>query len=141
MFSSSSMESCFQSFLIYVSSSTQLLVNIINQKKKKISSHLLLESHKRHSRRSYSHVNKVYIVIYLLFLSVFSISNCAANVEATTSGLDLNMDELEAIFIKVAHATSSTTTKRSITDNVYVPSITTVPTPSLTTFRYVSRMI
>lgn len=135
MFSSSRMESCFQSFLIYVSSSTQLLVNLINQKK--ISSHLLIESHKRH-KRSICNVNKVYIVIYLL-LSVISISNCAAHLETTTDVL--NLEEIGAIFHKVAYPTSTTTTKRSITDNVYVPSITTVPTPSLTTFRYVSNLL
>lgn len=134
MFSSSRMESCSQSFLIYVLSSTQLLVNLINQKK--ISSHLLIESHKRH-KRSICNVNKVYIVIYLL-LSVISISNCAAHLETTTDVL--NLEEIGAIFHKVAYPTSTTTTKRSITDNVYVPSITTVPTPSLTTFRYVSNL-
>jgi hypothetical protein len=130
MFSSSRIKSCLKSFLIYVSSSsTQLLVNL-NQKKL---SHLLV-SHKNSVVNS-----KVYIVIYLL-LSVISIRNCAANAlvdssSSATEGYDLK--ELEAVFVKVAHQISTTTTKRSIIDNVYVPSITTVPTPSLTTFRYV----
>lgn len=130
MFSSSRIKSCLKSFLIYVSSSsTQLLVNL---KQKKLS-HLLV-SHKNNVVNS-----KVYIVIYLL-LSVISISNCAANalVDSSSSAADgYNLDEIEAIFQKVAYQTSTTTTKRSIIDNVYVPSITTVPTPSLTTFRYV----
>lgn len=131
MFSSSRIKSCLKSFLIYVSSSssTQLLVNL-NQKKL---SHLLV-SHKKSVVNS-----KVYIVIYLL-LSVISISNCAANalVDSSSSAADgYNLEELGAIFHKVAYQTSTTTTKRSIIDNVYVPSITTVPTPSLTTFRYV----
>lgn len=111
------------------SSSTQLLVNL-NQKKL---SHLLV-SHKNSVVNS-----KVYIVIYLL-LSVISISNCAANAlvdSSSSTGGEYNLDELGAIFHKVAYQTSTTTTKRSIIDNVYVPSITTVPTPSLTTFRYV----
>lgn len=129
MFSSSRIKSCLKSFLIYVSSSsTQLLVNL-NQKKL---SHLLV-SHKNSVVNS-----KVYIVIYLL-LSVISISNCAANalVDSSSAADGYNLEELGAIFHKVAYQTSTTTTKRSIIDNVYVPSITTVPTPSLTTFRYV----
>lgn len=130
MFSSPRIKSCLKSFLIHVSSSsTQLLVNL-NQKKL---SHLLV-SHKKSVVNS-----KVYIVIYLL-LSVISISNCAANalVDSSSSAADgYNLEELGAIFHKVAYQTSTTTTKRSIIDNVYVPSITTVPTPSLTTFRYV----
>ncbi|CRL06942.1 CLUMA_CG019949, isoform A, partial [Clunio marinus] len=126
---SSRIESCLKSFLNYVLSfSTQLLVKL---KQKKLS-HLLV-SHKN------KYVNsKVYIVIYLL-LSVISISNCAANALVDSSSLTTdgyNLEELEAVFIKVAHHASTTTTKRSIIDNVYVPSITTVPTPSLTTFRY-----
>lgn len=127
---SSRIKSCLKSFLKYVSSSsTQLLVN---SKQKKLS-HLLV-SHK--DKCVYS---KVYIVIYLL-LSVISVSNCAANALVDSSSLTTdgyNLEELEAVFIKVAHHASTTTTKRSIIDNVYVPSITTVPTPSLTTFRYV----
>jgi hypothetical protein len=129
MFSSSRIKSCLKSFLIYVSSSsTQLLVNL-NQKKL---SHLLV-SHKNSVVNS-----KVYIVIYLL-LSVISISNCAANALVDSSSVTdgYNLDDLEAVFQKVAYQASTTTTKRSIIDNVYVPSITTVPTPSLTTFRYV----
>lgn len=45
------------------------------------------------------------------------------------SNLELN---LAAVFNKVAYGT---TTKRSISDTVYVPSPTTVATPQLTTFR------
>lgn len=45
------------------------------------------------------------------------------------SNLELN---LAAVFNKVAYGT---TTKRSISDNVFVPSLTTVPTPQLTTYR------
>ena len=137
MYSLSRITSCFKSFQMYVSSSTQLLVNLMNQKK----SHLLISQHKHRHRQHYnknnSNVNKVYIVIYLL-LSVISISNCAAHVDSSSSPDGYNLDELGAIFHKVAYPTSTTTTKRSIIDNVYVPSITTVPTPSLTTFRYVS---
>lgn len=131
MFSSPRIKSCLKSFLIYVSlASTQLLVNL-NPKKL---SHLQV-SH----RKGVVNSSKVYIVIYLL-LSVISISNCAANalVDSSSSAADgYNLEELGAIFHKVAYQTSTTTTKRSIIDNVYVPSITTVPTPSLTTFRYV----
>lgn len=43
-----------------------------------------------------------------------------------------SLDDIGKIFHRVAYAT---TTKRSIPDNVFVPSLTTVPTPSLTTFR------
>ena len=54
----------------------------------------------------------------------------------SNGGLVVN-DNLEksiaAVFNKVAYG--STTTKRSIPDNVFVPSLTTVPTPPLTTFR------
>lgn len=39
---------------------------------------------------------------------------------------------IAAVFNKVAYGT---TTKRSIPDNVFVPSLTTVPTPHLTTIR------
>uniref|UniRef100_A0A182N344 Proline-rich transmembrane protein 3/4 domain-containing protein n=1 Tax=Anopheles dirus TaxID=7168 RepID=A0A182N344_9DIPT len=42
---------------------------------------------------------------------------------------------IAAVFSRVAYG-STTTTKRSIPDNVYVPSLTTVSTPLLTTFRY-----
>lgn len=136
MFSSSRIASCFKSFLMYVSSSTQLLVNLLNQKK----SHLLVSHKHRHNNKNNSNVNKVYIVIYLL-LSVISISNCAAHVDSSSSPDGFNLDEIGAIFHKVAYPTSTTTTKRSIIDNVYVPSITTVPTPSLTTFRYVSSFL
>lgn len=133
MFSSSRNKSCFESFLIHVSpSSTQLLVNL-NQKKL---SHLLASQH-----RNKNGVNsKVYIVIYLL-LSLIRISNCAGNalMDKTSVGDSYNLDELGEIFHKVAYPISTTTTKRSITD--YVPSITTVPTPSLTTFRYVALFI
>ena len=155
MFSSSCIKSCLKSFLIFVSSSsTQLLVNLRKNQRKL--SHLLV-SHKTTSTSSYRNVlrknkyddksnaivnNKVYIVIYLL-LSVISISNCAANAlvdSASSTGDGLDLEELGEIFKKVAYPTSTTTTKRSIIDNVYVPSITTVPTPSLTTFRYVPHL-
>lgn len=46
-------------------------------------------------------------------------------------GSNLDMS-IAAVFNKVAYGT---TTKRSISDNVFVPSLTTVPTPQLTTFR------
>lgn len=131
MFSSSRIESCLKSFLKNVAAaSTQLLVNSKQERKL---SHLLV-SHKTSVVNS-----KVYIVIYLL-LSVISISNCAANalVDSSSSAADgYNLEELGAIFHKVAYQTSTTTTKRSIIDNVYVPSITTVPPLTLTTFRYV----
>lgn len=41
---------------------------------------------------------------------------------------------IAAVFNKVAYGT---TTKRSIADNVFVPNLTTVPTPQLTTYRCV----
>jgi hypothetical protein len=140
MFPSSCIQSCLQSFLINVSSSsTQLLVRLRkrNHKKRKLSQ-LLVSQYKKLLKYNNAIVyNKVYIVIYLL-LSVISISNCAANALVdSSSASDLDLDELGEIFKKVAYPTSTTTTKRSIIDNVYVPSITTVPTPSLTTFRYV----
>ncbi|XP_058172650.1 uncharacterized protein LOC131287603 [Anopheles ziemanni] len=54
-------------------------------------------------------------------------------------GISLGGSNLEqsiaAVFSRVAYG-STTTTKRSIPDNVYVPSLTTVSTPLLTTFRY-----
>ncbi|KAG5670398.1 hypothetical protein PVAND_000666 [Polypedilum vanderplanki] len=140
MFSSSCIQSCLQSFLINVSSSsTQLLVNLRkgNHKKKKLSH--LVSQYKNLLKYNNAIVNnKVYIVIYLL-LSVISISNCGganALVDSSAAGDGLDLDELGEIFKKVAYPTSTTTTKRSIIDNVYVPSMTTVPTPSLTTFRY-----
>lgn len=46
-------------------------------------------------------------------------------------GSNLEMS-IAAVFNKVAYGT---TTKRSISDNVFVPNLTTVPTPQLTTFR------
>lgn len=51
------------------------------------------------------------------------------NLDRIGSNLELN---LAAVFNKVAYGT---TTKRSIADNVFVPTLTTVPTPQLTTFR------
>ncbi|EAT39294.1 AAEL008894-PA [Aedes aegypti] len=46
----------------------------------------------------------------------------------------LNLEKsIAAVFSRVAYG-STTTTKRSIPDNVYVPSLTTVSTPLLTTF-------
>lgn len=47
-------------------------------------------------------------------------------------GLKLEQ-RIAAVFNKVAYG--STTTKRSIPDNVFVPSLTTVATPPLTTYR------
>lgn len=41
---------------------------------------------------------------------------------------------IAAVFNKVAYGT---TTKRSIADSVFVPNLTTVPTPQLTTYRFV----
>lgn len=43
---------------------------------------------------------------------------------------------LAAVLIKVAYGTTSTT-KRSIPENSYVPSLTTIATPLLTTLRYI----
>lgn len=52
------------------------------------------------------------------------------------------IDNLErsvaAVLIKVAYGTTSTT-KRSIPDNSYVPSLTTIATPPLTTLRYLEK--
>ncbi|EDS26364.1 malate dehydrogenase [Culex quinquefasciatus] len=51
-------------------------------------------------------------------------------------GGSFNLEKsIAAVFSRVAYG-STTTTKRSIPDNVYVPSLTTVSTPLLTTFRY-----
>lgn len=50
-------------------------------------------------------------------------------------GGSFNLEKsIAAVFSRVAYG-STTTTKRSIPDNVYVPSLTTVSTPLLTTFR------
>ncbi|XP_065370831.1 uncharacterized protein LOC135962854 [Calliphora vicina] len=64
-----------------------------------------------------------------------------SSTEGVTSGgayLD-KLDNLErslaAVLIKVAYGTTSTT-KRSIPENSYVPSLTTIATPLLTTLRY-----
>jgi hypothetical protein len=52
----------------------------------------------------------------------------------SSNNLNLNLEKsIASVFAKVAYG-STTTTKRSIPD-VYVPSLTTVPTPLLTTFR------
>lgn len=60
-------------------------------------------------------------------------ANGASNIASNGSvGLILEQS-IAAIFSKVAYG--STTTKRSIPDNVYVPSLTTVPTPIVTTNR------
>lgn len=60
-------------------------------------------------------------------------SNNSGGAGASGSVEKFSLDsQLGAIFHRVAYAT---TTKRSIPDNVFVPSLTTVPTPSLTTFR------
>ncbi|XP_055628604.1 uncharacterized protein LOC129770042 [Toxorhynchites rutilus septentrionalis] len=60
-----------------------------------------------------------------------------APVQAFGDGLgNFNLERsIAAVFSRVAYG-STTTTKRSIPDNVYVPSLTTVSTPLLTTFRY-----
>uniref|UniRef100_A0A182ILA7 Proline-rich transmembrane protein 3/4 domain-containing protein n=1 Tax=Anopheles atroparvus TaxID=41427 RepID=A0A182ILA7_ANOAO len=60
-----------------------------------------------------------------------------APVQAFGDGLGgINLEQsIAAVFSRVAYG-STTTTKRSIPDNVYVPSLTTVSTPLLTTFRY-----
>ncbi|XP_058463334.1 uncharacterized protein LOC131437783 [Malaya genurostris] len=60
-----------------------------------------------------------------------------APVQAFSDGLgNFNLERsIAAVFSRVAYG-STTTTKRSIPDNVYVPSLTTVSTPLLTTFRY-----
>lgn len=47
-------------------------------------------------------------------------------------GLFLDLESIAAVFSKVAYG-STTTTKRSIPENVLVPSVTTVSTPILTT--------
>ncbi|XP_031630733.1 uncharacterized protein LOC116345463 isoform X2 [Contarinia nasturtii] len=52
------------------------------------------------------------------------------NLDRIGSNLEMS---IAAVFNKVAYGT---TTKRSISDNVFVPNLTTVPTPQLTTFRY-----
>lgn len=59
-----------------------------------------------------------------------------APVQAFGDGLgNFNLERsIAAVFSRVAYG-STTTTKRSIPDNVYVPSLTTVSTPLLTTFR------
>jgi hypothetical protein len=59
--------------------------------------------------------------------------NISGGVSSSGSLDKFSLDsQIGAIFHRVAYAT---TTKRSIPDNVIVPSLTTVPTPSLTTFR------
>lgn len=59
-----------------------------------------------------------------------------APVQAFGDGFgNFNLEKsIAAVFSRVAYG-STTTTKRSIPDNVYVPSLTTVSTPLLTTFR------
>lgn len=137
MFSLSRIKSCFKSFLIFVSSLSATTTKSLLVNKQKLSNNLLISQ-----RNDVVNNNKVYIVIYLL-LSVISASTTNALVQdkspSTGSGGSIddnnfNIDQLGAIFHKVAYATT-TTTKRSIIDNIYVPSLTTVPTPSLTTFR------
>lgn len=60
----------------------------------------------------------------------------------SSSYLD-NFENLErslaAVLIKVAYGTTSTT-KRSIPNNTYMPRLTTIPTPLLTTFRYQDKL-
>lgn len=54
--------------------------------------------------------------------AIFTLDKFSSNLESN----------LAAVFNKVAYGT---TTKRSISDTVFVPNLTTVPTPQLTTFR------
>lgn len=68
------------------------------------------------------------------------VSNSRGN-SGTGAGLYPNLEKIgslemsiAAVFNKVAYGT---TTKRSIADNVFVPNLTTVPTPQLTTNRFV----
>lgn len=73
-----------------------------------------------------------------LLLDASSVSGVGSSVGGSPGDINLdNFGTLErsiaAVFNKVAYG--STTTKRSIPDNVFVPSLTTVPTPLLTTFR------
>lgn len=73
-----------------------------------------------------------------LLLDASSVSGVGGSVGGSPGEINLdNFGTLErsiaAVFNKVAYG--STTTKRSIPDNVFVPSLTTVPTPLLTTFR------
>ncbi|KAJ6641022.1 hypothetical protein Bhyg_05955 [Pseudolycoriella hygida] len=72
----------------------------------------------------------------------FGVSGSGSASSGNTGGLYLdkigNLEKsIAAVFNKVAYG--STTTKRSIPDNVFVPSLTTVPTPPLTTYRYRDR--
>lgn len=69
----------------------------------------------------------------------FGVSGSGGSGSGNSGGLYLdkigNLEKsIAAVFNKVAYG--STTTKRSIPDNVFVPSLTTVPTPPLTTYRY-----
>lgn len=73
----------------------------------------------------------------------FGVSGSGSAGSGNSGGLYLdkigNLEKsIAAVFNKVAYG--STTTKRSIPDNVFVPSLTTVPTPPLTTYRYVSNL-
>lgn len=73
-----------------------------------------------------------------LLLDASSMSGVGSGVGGSPGEINLdNIGNLErniaAVFNKVAYG--STTTKRSIPDNVFVPSLTTVPTPLLTTYR------
>lgn len=71
---------------------------------------------------------------------VLPASNSRGN-KGNGAGLYPNLEKIgslemsiAAVFNKVAYGT---TTKRSIADNVFVPNLTTVPTPQLTTYRCV----
>uniref|UniRef100_A0A6B2EA76 Putative conserved secreted protein n=1 Tax=Phlebotomus kandelakii TaxID=1109342 RepID=A0A6B2EA76_9DIPT len=79
---------------------------------------------------------------------VATLSGCGALVDTAntvpSTANDGFMDQIgnleqniAAVFSKVAYG--STTTKRSIPDSVAIPSLTTVPSPLLTTFRYRER--
>lgn len=63
--------------------------------------------------------------------SISSARNNPALYSIDKLGSNLEMS-IAAVFNKVAYGT---TTKRSISDSVSMPSLTTVPTPQLTTFR------
>uniref|UniRef100_A0A7G3AJU6 Putative hybrid signal transduction histidine kinase m n=1 Tax=Lutzomyia longipalpis TaxID=7200 RepID=A0A7G3AJU6_LUTLO len=88
------------------------------------------------------------VICVIVILSV-TMGGCVALVETSNTvpspandGIFMdpigNLEQnIAAVFSKVAYG--STTTKRSIPDSVAIPSLTTVPSPLLTTFRYRER--
>lgn len=60
-------------------------------------------------------------------------SNGPSNSGIGNNGIGSLEMSIAAVFNKVAYGT---TTRRSIANNVFVPNLTTVPTPQLTTYRY-----